>query len=934
MNNSPESSNHKSSTSLSGANSSFLSKLYSLPISRKTDLIPWFSLGGLLFVLSTGSLLLQSSLKNQLLKQTESQLAVADIEYNIKIDQMGFGFRGQSDNTAIVTAASNAYQGQPLNETLKKQVTNILQNEIKARNIEYATLIGKDKKIIASANSSRAGKVYDPNGLVSKVLNNPQQIKTSQIVSWKEIQAENPPLPKNFPQSNALIRYTVTPVFDNNKTQVVGVLLSGDLVNGKSSIVEKTVTSFSDQDGYSAVYLREPSGKYTLSTSFSNLNQQVDSNIALDQTDILDLAVANDGKTVNKISKVQGKNFALAAKSITNNAGQSVGVIVYGSPTNSVNSLVRNSFLAQSVLSIVVLILIIYLSKILGKAIAEPIQTLQKVAQDFSEGNLKARAKVDSSDEVGLLGTTFNILADSIEINESRLKQEAERSRILKEIALDISEATNSSGVIQIAVERSRNVLKADRVLYYSFDPEWQGTVIAEAVDEKFPSALNAKINDPCFSEEFAEKYRQGGVKAISNIYQAGLNDCHLKMLEPFAVIASLATPIIIDDKLVGLLIAHQCSESRAWQKDEIDLLAQIASQTGTAIEKVELVEIQKQAEQKERAAKENLQRRALELLMEVDPISRGDLTVRVRVQEDEIGTIGDSYNTTIESLRKLVAQVKTAAIQVSSTTSDKDVSIQELSTGALAQTQEINTVLTRIQGITDSIQAVASNAKSAEAAVLKAAQTVKAGDDAMNQTVEGFQEIRNTVAETAKKVKRLGESSQKISKVVNVISNFADQTNLLALNASIEAAHAGEEGRGFAVVADEVRSLARQSAEATAEIEALVAEIQAETNEVVAAMESGTEQVVAGTKLVDHTRNSLIEIANVSQEINQLVGEIATATVEQSQDSEVVTQTMMQVAAISDKTATEAGEVSASFKDLLIVAQELQNSVAKFKVS
>ncbi|MEY2831823.1 MAG: hypothetical protein RLZZ574_1081, partial [Cyanobacteriota bacterium] len=189
-------------------------------------------------------------------------------------------------------------------------------------------------------------------------------------------------------------------------------------------------------------------------------------------------------------------------------------------------------------------------------------------------------------------------------------------------------------------------------------------------------------------------------------------------------------------------------------------------------------------------------------------------------------------------------------------------------------------------------------------------------------------------VAATAKKVKRLGESSQKISKVVNVISNFADQTNLLALNASIEAAHAGEEGRGFAVVAEEVRSLARQSAEATAEIEALVAEIQLETKEVVAAMEAGTEQVVAGTKLVDKTRISLTQIGDVSQEINQLVAEIAAATVEQSQDSEVVTKTMLEVAEISNQTATEAIAVSASFQDLLIVAQQLENSVAKFKVS
>ena len=360
----------------------------------------------------------------------------------------------------------------------------------------------------------------------------------------------------------------------------------------------------------------------------------------------------------------------------------------------------------------------------------------------------------------------------------------------------------------------------------------------------------------------------------------------------------------------------------------------QIANQSGNALEKASLMEQQQMAQENERQAKEQLQSRALELLMEVDPVSQGDLTIRAKVKEDEIGTIADSYNSTIESLRKLVTQVKTAANLVSTTTSEKEVSIQGLAQGASEQTQEIMTAINRITAMADSIKAVAANAEAAEQAVQQASDTVKAGDEVMNRTVDGFKAIRETVAETAKKVKRLGESSQKISKVVNLISNFADQTNLLALNASIEAAHAGEEGRGFAVVADEVRSLARQSANATAEIESLVAEIQSETNEVVAAMESGTEQVVVGTKLVDETRSSLNRISDVSNQINELVNAIAQATVEQSQDSEVVTQTMTQVAAISEKTATEAGQVSDSFKELLTVAQQLEASVAKFKVS
>lgn len=772
--------------------SSLRSRLYDLPINRKTNLIPWFSFGGLILFMGVGSLILQGTLQHQLVAQTDSKLEV--------------------------------------------------------------------------------------------------------------------------------------------KSQVIR--LRGSQINGNLAALEATIAAVTEAQGYSAVYVVQGDGSITLASSSTNIAGVISSGVALPDQQILEQAISNQGTVVHQKTTIEGQTFALAAQTIDNAKGQPLGILVHGTSIKPINQILQSNLLAQSALSLVILIFMIYLSRILGEAIAAPIQRLQQVAQDFSGGNFAVRAKINSEDEVGLLSSTFNVLADAIELNESRLKQDAERSRLLQGIAYSIAQAGNAQEVWQTAVVSSQAVLQADRVIYHHFEHNWLGKIVAEAVKDGFPQALGTEIDDTCFAEGHAAAYQQGKVKAITNIYQEDLQDCHLKMLETFSVVACLVTPVVTENKLVGLLIAHQCSEARAWQADEITLLTKIAEQVGRTVEKIELLEQQQQAQQQERAAKENLQRRALELLMEVDPVSQGDLTVQVRVQEDEIGTIGDAYNTTIESLRKLVSQVKTAAFQVSTTTSDKDRSIRELSTGASAQTVEINAALKRIQGITDSIQAVAHNAKAAEAAMLKASETVKAGDEAMNQTVAGFQEIRDTVAATAKKVKRLGESSQKISKVVSVISNFADQTNLLALNASIEAAHAGEEGRGFAVVAEEVRSLARQSAEATAEIEALVAEIQSETNEVVAAMEAGTEQVVAGTKLVDTTRYSLIQIADVSQEINQLVAEIAAATVEQSQDSAVVSKTMLEVAAISDQTATEAIAVSASFQELLIVAQELENSVAKFKVS
>jgi methyl-accepting chemotaxis protein PixJ len=188
-------------------------------------------------------------------------------------------------------------------------------------------------------------------------------------------------------------------------------------------------------------------------------------------------------------------------------------------------------------------------------------------------------------------------------------------------------------------------------------------------------------------------------------------------------------------------------------------------------------------------------------------------------------------------------------------------------------------------------------------------------------------------VSETSKKVKRLGEASQKISKVVSLIGDFAAQTNLLALNAAIEASRAGEEGRGFAVVAEEVRSLAQQSAAATAEIEQLVEEIQGQTSAVSAAMEAGTEQVVTGTQLVEETRGKLAEINVVSQQINELVKEISAAAASQTATSAAVTSTMREVADTVTTTSEQSEQVADSFGRLLVVAQDLQVSVSQFKV-
>jgi methyl-accepting chemotaxis protein PixJ len=526
------------------------------------------------------------------------------------------------------------------------------------------------------------------------------------------------------------------------------------------------------------------------------------------------------------------------------------------------------------------------------------------------------------------LGVQLGLSLHRVSLRQKQ-QEDAKRAEQLKDITLQIARLNNLQDVLNVATNSIRQAIATDRVVIYGLDPAtWKGTIIAESVGNGFPVAMGAEIEDPCLRKGQVERYKKGQITSISDIYnEPRVTACYRKQLEQFSVKANLVAPVVQGDRLFGLLIAHQCSATRVWQQQEMDFFRQLATQIGYALDRASLLEQQK-------SAREFMQQRALELLLEVDPVSRGDLTVRANVTEDEIGTIADSYNATINSLRKIVTQVQAAAGQVTSTTTNSEQSVSELSREALRQAEVIAAALERIQQMSDSIRAVATSASQAEAVVQQATQTVVLGGTMMNRTVEGMMAIRDTVTTTSKKVKQLGESSQKISKVVNLIGRFAAQTNLLALKASIEAARAGEEGRGFAVLADEVRVLARQSAEATAEIESLIANIQAETNEVVAAMEAGTEQVVSGTKLVDDTRQSLNQISAASQQIGELVATIASAAVLQSQTSEVVTSTMTDVAAIANRTSNEATVVSSSFKELSALAQELQASVSQFKVT
>ncbi|HEY9904324.1 MAG TPA: methyl-accepting chemotaxis protein [Candidatus Sericytochromatia bacterium] len=342
--------------------------------------------------------------------------------------------------------------------------------------------------------------------------------------------------------------------------------------------------------------------------------------------------------------------------------------------------------------------------------------------------------------------------------------------------------------------------------------------------------------------------------------------------------------------------------------------------------------EAQRKAEEQEQA-KEDLQRQVIRLLDDVEGAARGDLTVQAEVTADVLGAVADSFNLTIQNLREIVQQVKQAARQVTKGSTDSELFARSLSSDALRQAEELAVTLNSVQVMTDSINRVADSAREAEEVARTASVTALKGGEAVERTVAGILQIRETVAETTRKVKRLAESSQEISKIVALISQIASRTNLLALNASIEAARAGEAGRGFAIVADEVRQLADRAAKALKEIEQIVLQIQSETGSVMTAMEEGTQQVIEGTKRAEQAKRNLEEIVQVSNRIDALVRSIAADTVEQTETSRAVAQVMQSVELTAQETSQEAQRVSGALGNLVGVARDLLTSVERFRV-
>ena len=336
-----------------------------------------------------------------------------------------------------------------------------------------------------------------------------------------------------------------------------------------------------------------------------------------------------------------------------------------------------------------------------------------------------------------------------------------------------------------------------------------------------------------------------------------------------------------------------------------------------------------------QQADQQNLRNQAAirRLLDEMVDLSDGDLTIEATVTEDITGAIADSVNQAVEEMRTLVTTINETSVRVSASAQETRATALTLEEASEHQRNQIGKVSETVKAMSRAMNQMADDSAQSADIAQQSVSIAAAGGGTVRKTISGMDNIREQIQETSKRIKRLGESSQEIGNIVELIEDIADQTNILALNAAMQAAMAGESGRGFAVVADEVQRLAERSANATKQIDALVKTIQADTNEAVSSMEASTSEVVSGARLAEDAGEALQRIEQVSQEIASATKTVAQRLQQQSREAGSINETMGVVQGITSRTSEGTEQTTQSIETLAHMSEQLRQTVARFKL-
>ena len=577
----------------------------------------------------------------------------------------------------------------------------------------------------------------------------------------------------------------------------------------------------------------------------------------------------------------------------------------------------------------------------LAHQVSTPIINLASKAKQFTAGDLNVAAEPQGAVEIQTLAQTFNQLV--VQVKELLQQQVAETHKAQLFGTITGSPTHNIQqlkAIFDQAVNRAREFLNTDRVIFYRVSSERDRYVASESVAPAFPSALDYPAQSACIPPEILKTTREQPVFTANNITAAGFQTAHHQCLEALQVKASIAVPVFNQNHLFGFLIAHHCSTSHEWQSIEIDFVKQLANQLELVIERVASLEQIREARQTAEALSEEqqqqnefLQQQVSQLISDIAGVSKGDLTVRATVNEGELGSVADFFNMTIERLQHLVTQVKQSTVQVNASLYQNKMAAVQLADEARQQAQKTSRTLGAMQQMTYSTELIANNALQAVEVAHIMAVTAEDGETRMDLATQTILPLQQVIAETARRIAELGVSAQHISKVTSLIEEIAKQIHQLSETDSFDLTGMDQQNPNFANVAEKVRVLATRTSEATQPIDSFLSILQRETQQVVEAIEQSKTKVFEGSHLVQMSKQSLGKMLTVSNQIDQLAQSISEATASQVHTSQTVSSLMQEAAELSKRTSKFSRQISSALQETVEVAEELQTSVSTFKV-
>lgn len=322
-------------------------------------------------------------------------------------------------------------------------------------------------------------------------------------------------------------------------------------------------------------------------------------------------------------------------------------------------------------------------------------------------------------------------------------------------------------------------------------------------------------------------------------------------------------------------------------------------------------------------------------VVAELEKVAGGDLTADINVaRHDEIGDLMRGLNTMQQQLKEMVSHIGSTTSQLSSAAEEMSVVTGQTSANIQQQQEETEQVATAMNQMSATVQEVAANVATTSTAANNANSETDKGREVVEDTVRGIQQLAEQVDSAAEVIVQLERDSENINTVLDVIKGIAEQTNLLALNAAIEAARAGEQGRGFAVVADEVRTLAGRTQDSTSEINQIIEKLQSGSQNAVKAMNKSREQANNVVTQADLAGSSLKTIAQSVLQIDEMSSQIATAAEEQNAVAEEMNRNIVRISDMAVQNSAGAEQTSQSGQGLTLLATDLHNLVAQFRLA